>query len=199
MNTATINRQPLTIAQAEKDKESSLWVLNNSGGNGKQKGVINITIPEGNGQVNTIKMPVTSIPIDLTTQATKSSILSNPQFRRIVQGGMLKLVSGDHAAELLSSPEAQEEQRRLFSLGYDELPAVQHDAPEAVKDMLAENAGDIGGFAMNLAHNNDGNEDDLLVSLRNQLDTLNPGELKYIVNNSVHPKVKAEAAKHLVK
>jgi hypothetical protein len=189
-----------TIAQAEKDKaSSSLWVLNNSGGSGKQKGVINITIPEGNGQVHTIRVPVTSIPIDLTTQATKNAILTNPQFRRLVQGRMVAIVSEDHATDLLSTPEAQEEQKRLFSLGYDELPDLQETAPEAVKDLLNENAGTVGGYAMNLAHNNDGNEDDLLSSLRSNADSLNTEELRYIVNNSVHAKVKTEAAKHIVK
>ena len=75
----------LTIAQAEKESGSALWVLNNSGGNCKQFGVINVTIPEGNGQVYTIRVPDTSIPIDLTTQATRNAILTNPQFRRLVE------------------------------------------------------------------------------------------------------------------
>ena len=192
-------RKFLTIAEAERDKSSSLWIMNNSGGGGKQKGIINITIPEGNGQVNTLRLPVTAIPVDITTQATKNSILSNPQFRRVVQGKMIHIVSDEHASLLLSTPEAQEEQRRLFSLGYDELPTIQHDAPDAIKDIIAEGAGNIGGYAMNLAHNNEGNEDELVVSLRNQADTLNEEEFKYIVNTSIHPKVKAEAAKHLVK
>lgn len=189
----------LTVAQAEREKSSSsLWVLNNSGGNGKQKGVINITIPEGNGQVHTIRVPVTSIPIDITTQATKNAVLANPQFRRLVQGNMIAIVNEDYAQELLSTPEAQEEQRRLFSLGYDDLEALQSEAPAAVRDVLNEGEGNIGGYAMNLAHNNGGNEDDLVASLRAQADTLSVSELQYIVNNSVHAKVKAEAARRIV-
>lgn len=189
----------LTIAQAEREKSSSsLWVLNNSGGNGKQKGVINITIPEGNGQVHTIRIPDTAIPIDITTQATKNAVLSNPQFRRLVQGQMVQIVAEDYAQQLLSTPEAQEEQRRLFSLGYDEPEALQANAPTEVKDMLNANDGAVGPYAMNLAHNDSGNEDDLVASLRNNADGLSKIELQYIVNNSVHGKVKAEAAKRVV-
>lgn len=203
MNMQARQSQPantfLTIAQAEKEKSSSsLWVINNSGGSGKQKGVVNISIPEGNGQINTIRVPVTSIPVDLTTQATKNAILTNPQFRRLVQGSMIAICSEQHAAALLSTPEAQEEQRRLFSLGYDDLESMQLDAPEAVKDLLNADEGKVGGYAMNLAHNDNGNEDELVSNLRANASTLSKEELKYIVNNSVHAKVKSEAAKHIV-
>lgn len=174
-------------------------MLNNSGGAGRQKGVINITIPEGSGQVHTLRIPVTFIPIDVTTQATKNAVLSNPQFRRLVQGGMVQIASENHAADLLQAPAAQEEQRRLFSLGYEEAEAIQPDAPEAVKDLINESAGNVGGYAMNLAHNNDGNEDELVSSLRSNAGGLSTDELKYIVNNSVHAKVKTEAARHIVK
>lgn len=193
----------LTVAQAEKDKSSSsLWVLNNSGNQGslKQKGVINISIPEGNGQVNTIRVPITFIPIDLTTQATKNAVLSNPQFRRLVQGGLLRILSADHAEELLQSPDAQEEQRRIFSLGSaDELQPLQETAPEQVKNIIQADQGTISGYALNLAHNSDGNEDDLVASLKANASTLTTEELKYIVNNSIHAKVKTEAAMRIVK
>ena len=189
----------MTIAQAEKEASSSLWALNNSGGGGKQKGIINIVVRESSGQVNTIRIPVTNIPVDLTTQATKLAILSNPQFRRLIQGNMVQLVSMEDADRLLSTPAAQEEQKRLFSLGYDDLPDIQPDAPTDVQDALNAAGGNIGGYALNLAHNNDGNEDELVANLRINADTLSVDELKYIVNNSVFAKVKTEAAKYIIK
>ena len=190
---------PLTIAQAEKIESSALWILNNRGSIGEQFGVVNITIPEGNGQVHTIRVPDTNIPIDITTQATKNAVLSNPQFRRLVHGRMLTIVTEDEANQMLSTPEAQEEQRRLFSIGYEDPAAMRETAPSMLKDMVAADEGNIGGYAMNLAHNDNGNEDDLVSSLRTNASTLNVDELRYIVNNSVHAKVKAEAAKHIVK
>lgn len=190
----------LTVSEAEKQKESSsLWVLNNSGAQGRQKGKINITIPEGNGQVHTIIIPVTFIPVDITTQATKNAVLQNPQFRRLVQGKMLNVLSDEHAASLLQSPDAQKEQQRLFSLGYDELSDLQDTAPTEVKDLINVSEGNISGYALNLANNTDGNEDELVASLKSNADTLSTEELQYIVNTSTHAKVKTEAAKHIVK
>lgn len=190
----------LTVSEAEKNtSSSSLWVLNNSGAQGRQKGKINITIPEGNGQVHTIIVPVTFIPVDVTTQATKNAVLQNPQFRRLVQGKMLHILSDEHAESLLQNPDAQKEQQRLFSLGYEELSDMQDTAPTEVKDLINVSEGNIGGYALNLANNTDGNEDDLVSSLKSNANTLSKDELQYIVNTSTHAKVKTEAAKYLVK
>ena len=189
----------ITIAMAEKEETSSLWVLNNSGSSGNQVGVVNITIPEGNGQVNTIRIPNTFVPIDITTQATKQAVISNPQFRRMIMGNMLKIVSSESAEAFMQLPENKAEQQRLFSLGRDELPTMQETAPASVKDMLNENEGQIGGFAMNLAHTSEGDEDSLVANLKSNASTLSVAEMKYIVNNSTFPKVKAEAARHIIK
>lgn len=192
--------QTMTIAQAEQAKGSSVWAMNGSGGRGQQKGIINITITEGNGQRNVVRLPVTFIPVDLTTQATKNAILSSPDFRRLVQRGFVKLVSEEDAAKMLDSDEARKEQQRVLELDSAELEEIQTNAPEDVKAMLAESSGQIGGYAMNLAHTEvgQGDEDQMVSNLRNNADSLSRDELQYIANNSKFPRVKTLAADLIV-
>ena len=57
----------------------------------------------------------------------------------------------------------------------------------------------IGGFAMNIAHTGvDANEDNVVSQLELQIGSLSTDELRYIVSNSVLPKVKAAAASAIV-
>ena len=185
----------LTIAELEKENSTSLWVINNSGGGGRQKGVINITIRENNGHVNTIRIPVTHIPIDLTMQATRASILNTPDFRRILNGKMIIGVAAQDAQEYMKDPQAQKEYARLFSLGYDaENPGEKvYEAQAAVSDLPSS----IGGFALSLAHATEG-EEDLLATLQANAGTLTQEELQYVVNISTLQRLKTEAAKLIV-
>jgi hypothetical protein len=189
----------MSIRDLENAKSSSLWVLNNSGGNKKMMGIINISVREGNGQLNTVRIPVTSIPVDLSIQATKDAILSNPQFRRVIMGKMLIAISDEQAESLLDNDQAREEQQRLYSMGYDG-PAELPEASPEFKSALNADTGNISGLALNLAHSNTPEtEDQLVATLRNNQKALSSEDLSYIVNTSGLPKVKAEAAKMLMK
>lgn len=184
----------ITIAQAEASKSSSVWAINGSGGTGVPKGVLNITVTEGNGRPQVVKLPVTSIPMDITTQATRLALLTNPDFRRLVARGLVRLVSEETAMHLLDNDLARAEQRRLLEQDYAHTEDVLPSAPQEVKSIMDEAAGSICAFAMNLAHTTDGDEDNLVASLRNNADTLSKLEFQYIVNNSTFAKVKGAAA-----
>lgn len=190
----------ISVNEVEQAKSSSVWALNVSGGRGVSKGILNISVTEGNGRQTVIRVPVTDIPIDLTTQATKRALVESPDFRRLVSSGTyLKLIRDEDAASLLSTERAQEEYRRLLSLEQVSDDAIQADAPTEVQSMMMEDAGNIGGFAMNIAHTADGNEDDVVTNLRINAENLTTAELQYIVNTSTFPKVKALAAELIVK
>lgn len=183
----------ITVAQAEKSESSSVWVLNTSGERGKSKGIINISIVEGNGRTNVVRVPVTGIPIDLTTQATKSALLVSPDFRRLVQQTIIRIISDADAESLLASPAAKEEQRRLLDIDH------QHEIQDnqmstELQSAKAEIGGEIGGLAMHIAHTTDGDEEAVAANLRNNADGMTQRELQYIVNNSTMHKVKATAA-----
>jgi hypothetical protein len=189
----------ISISEAEQANSSSVWALNNSGGRGRQMGKINITITEGNGRSSAIAIPVTKIPLDLTTKATKSALLMSPDFRRLVAAQIVKLISEENAMRLLDNDDAREEMRRLMSLdSHATLDEIQANAPAEVKNLMASESGNIGGFALNIAHTEDGEEDAILAQLRNNVESLSREELSYIVNNSKFPKVKGYAAERIV-
>jgi hypothetical protein len=189
--------KPLTISQVEQSKDSSVWVLNTSGSKGVMKGIVNITIVEGNGRAAVVRIPVTAIPVDLTTQATKSALMMSPDFRRLIAGQILTLISEQDALSLLDNDVSRAEQRRLLNI--NSIHEVQDfQQPAAIASMKAEAAGSIGGMAMSMAHTTEGDEDTVLANVRNNLDSLSQEELQYIVNNSSFHKVKAFVAEHIV-
>lgn len=185
----------ITISQAERSESSSVWALNGTIGSGRPQGVVNITITEGNGRAQVVKMPVTRIPVDLTTQATKSALLMSPDFRRLVSAQIIMLISEEDAIKMLDNDDARAEQRRLLDIeathdASDLLPS----APQEVKSAMDQAEGKISGFALNLAHTTEGDEEAIVASLRNNAQALTKVDLQYIVNNSTFPKVKGLAA-----
>ena len=188
----------LTVSQAEQSNESNVWVLNTSGGGGAAKGIVNLTIVEGNGRASVLRVPVTFIPIDLTTQATKNAVLSNPDFRRLIAAKVISIISDEEAQAMLSSDKAKEENRRLLNIEHAHDVQDSHLTPE-VRSIKDEAAGNVGGLAMNIAHTSDGDEDAIVANLRNNAENLSQEELRYIVNNSQFHKVKALAAECIVR
>lgn len=196
----------LTIGEAERAESSSVWVLNTSDQLQKQKGRVLITVTEGNGSAITAIIPVTFIPIDLTTQATKNAILMSPNFRKMASQGYIVMISEETAHELLSSERAKKEQRRIFSEVHgaqdvESEGAVTGAMPTELdyQNTRALENNQISGFAMNIAHTGtDANEDNVVSQLELQVNSLSTEELRYIVSNSVLPKVKAAAASAIV-
>ncbi len=196
----------LTIGEAERAESSSVWVLNISDQVQRQKGRVLITVVEGNGSAITAVIPVTFIPIDLTTQATKSAILMSPNFRKMSAQGYIALISEETAMELLSTDRAKKEQRRIFSEVHgaqdvESEGAVTGAVPTELdyQNARALESNKISGFAMNIAHTGvDANEDNVVSQLELQISSMSTDELRYIVSNSVLPKVKAAAASAIV-
>jgi len=188
----------LTVSQVEQSQISSIWVLNTSSDKGTGKGIINLTIVEANGRATVVRIPVTFVPIDLTSQATKSAITMSPDFRRLVAARLITIISEEDAAVMLNTDKAKAEQQRLLSVdSMIEISEFQQ-APE-VKSLIAEANGNIGGLALNIAHTADGDEEAVAANLRNNADTMSQEELKYIVDNSAMHKVKMLAAEFLVR
>jgi hypothetical protein len=192
-----MNYKAITISQAEQSQTSSVWAMNTSGTQGSAKGIINITITEGNGRASVVRIPVTFIPIDLTTQATKSAILMSPDFRRLVAGRMVTLLSEEDALKMLDNEKAQEEMRRLLNVEHAH-EVQDSQMPTEAQSVMAQADGAISGLALNIAHS-EGDEEAMMANLRNNRESLTQEELKYIVNNSMSPKVKAMAAEYIVK
>lgn len=196
----------LTIGESERAESTSVWAINVSDQLQKQKGRVLITVTEGNGSAITVVLPVTWIPIDMTTQATKSAILMSPNFRKMVSQGYVVMISEETATELLNTDKARKEQRRIFSEvhGAQDIESEGATTGSAPTEIDYQNArsleqNKISGFAMNIAHTGaDANEDNVVSQLELQISSLSTEELRYIVSNSVLPKVKAAAASAIV-
>lgn len=187
----------LTVSQVEQSQSTSVWAMNTSASKGTGKGIINLTITEGNGRSTVVRIPVTFIPVDLTTQATKSALTMSPDFRRLVASRIITLISDADAEKMLDNDKARAEQSRLLNI--ESLHEVDEQQQTAeVRSMMAEASGNIGGLALNIAHTTDGDEEAVVANLRNNAEALTKDELKYIVDNSQMHKVKVLAADLLV-
>jgi hypothetical protein len=111
--------QYLSIAEAEERDEKSLWVLNTSGDVEMlpQAGEINLSVPKLNGSSSdSLFIPLTWLPVDLTDQIPRDQLLSASEFRKAVQRRIISIISSEDAASLLSRDGAEEERHRLDEL-----------------------------------------------------------------------------------
>lgn len=184
----------MTVGELENSKTSSVWVKNSS----NPKGNVNLTMNDGQGQQLVVQVPVTWIAVDLTTQATKSAILSSPAFRRMLAQGLIQLVAEEDALAMMAGADAQKEAQRIYNRAQDLNVDAQHMPQEAQKAQT-ESDGSISGFAMNIAASNDMDEDQVMQTLRNNESNLTEEDLKYIAQNSSFARVKTFAAERLTK
>lgn len=186
--------QTTSIAELEAAKNSSVFVMNMSNPAGK----VVITVESGRGTPVSVVMPVTWIPIDLTSQATKKSILESPIFRRMVQNGLLTPVRAEYAEKIMSTEKAKEEYNRLYKDSMNDSAEGMGGNIDVIQNLAeaasAEASGQIGGFAQNLANTTEGDEPELVSSLLARQHSLSLVELRYIAQQSSLPQVKSAAA-----
>ncbi len=176
----------LSLHELEKLDTSFVFVINNT----SPKGNINLTVADGMGNQIGVRVPVANIPYDLSTQATKSSLISNPQLRTLVAKRAILFVHPDHALEFLNTRDAREEHNRLFSMG--EIAAIG-DSSE-LESKQAEASGELHPFAMMLANSSEGSDDEQLSQLKGREDEFTEEDYVYIATNSSKEKVKTWAA-----
>lgn len=187
-NNQTQELEFITLGVAESSKEHSLWVLNNS----SPKGNINMTMNDSGGKM-VLSVPVTWIPIDLTTQASRTGVLASPMFRRMVSMGMLKIVSDKSANAFMSSDTARKEAARVYGLAR-ELTTADFNVPTEAKIAATEGASGISGFAMQLAVSAGMDEEQVLNTLRGNESTMTLADFKYLAERCEHPRVKQYCA-----
>ena len=183
----------ISLQELEATKSSSVWVINNS----NPKGTINMTLSDGMGNNVVVAVAVTWIPLDLTTQASKSSILASPTFRRMLSMNMIKIVAEDSANEAMSSERAQKEATRIYSHA-QELSVSETSMPQEAKAAAVEGSGDVSGFAMQLAMASSMDEDQVMTTLRGNESTMSLSDFKYLAETSVFPRVKTHCAEKIL-
>ena len=186
----------LNISDLESASGSSIWVLNNTEAMGTAKGVINFTVfGASNGRPTSVQIPATSIPIDLTTQATFAAITESPDFRRLIIQRMIFIISSEDAQTLLSDPQAQKEQARVYSVLKNAVPFSSGASPEAVA-MAGEAEDNVHPIALMIA-NTDERDEDSLRNLDMNKSLLAPTDLQYIASRSSNARIKQKAAEIL--
>jgi uncharacterized protein YmfQ (DUF2313 family) len=185
----------LEIYELEESSQSSVWVVNMT----KPAGHVNLTVSDGMGKSIALRILKTWIPIDLTTQATKQSLLANPQFRGLVAKRMLRIVDAKEAREFMKNPDAQAEYEKIYGVG--PIAAIGQDPSAGGNELSArmnEASGDINPFALNLAVAKDMDDDSVIRELRNRSDEMKQQDWQYLAQMHKSDKVKAFAAERAV-
>lgn len=206
----------LTISQSERAEDSSLYVINRT----KPRGNINLVVGNNYGTRDAVRIPISRVPLDLTTQAVKANILQSPEFRRSVAKGSIMIISTDSAEELFAEdPAAQKEREELFDSIQTTGVSVEEsqEAPEmTLADQVAlETGGEIASesssvqiepFFVNLVmraqpeslESNSGDTlDGIIQEMNSRADMLDEPTLNYIISNCQQPAM-AEAASLLL-
>lgn len=178
----------LTLQEVDADKSSSLWVLNKT----DPRGTVNMSMPDGLGGTLVMMIPITWIPIDLTTQATKESLLKSPTFRKLVTAKKLLVLSEKDALAELDSEDAKNESQRVYT-DVEFKPELRN---AEVEKLESEEHGKVSGFAMNIVCT-DLTDDKLITMLKSQDGVLTEDDYKYIAANSQSSKVKEYCAQQL--
>lgn len=151
---------------------------------------------DGQGNKAVVTVPVTWIPVDMSTQATKSALLASPNFRRMISMGMLILVSEKIAQATMQTSAAQKEALRIYSRVQDMINSLD-SLPQAAQKEIAESSGDVSGMAMQLAMGGDLDEDQVMTTLQGNISAMTEVDLRYLAENSKFARVKEFCAESL--
>lgn len=104
-----------TVSEIENQPTNqALWALNGSANVNSQPGDIVIGVPKLNGaRADTLFLPSTWLPINLTDQMSRAQMLASSEFRKAVNSGLVELISEEDAKRMLNDDGATEEKERL--------------------------------------------------------------------------------------
>lgn len=201
-------KKPQILVQDLTRDDRHIFVLNKSGvQNPRFKGPIFMTVSRLKGEgVDEVKVPNTWLPIDLCSQVHPTQLIESADFRKIVQNGMIEIISEDEADQILSRPGADQELRRireeqsransfLGSNGLSSTASVLADPDRMVRNTKEE--AKLGSPSIKvetlLAQAEDEEQEEISVinSLRNIVEELTNGDLAYILEFAKKNKFKS--------
>lgn len=122
----------ITLQEAIKSKDDSLYVLNNS----DPRSAILLSVSNKDDTIVTVAP--TWIPIDLVNQCPREELLRSPNFRRMVESELLLILDTQECENVFkNNPLAQQERKSLIEKGaktrqnLSSSRTVQLDAPSA--------------------------------------------------------------------
>lgn len=129
-----INDLPrLKFSDLEQETTGPVWVLNSSRGDLRGNVIVVASRPNSEGS-DTLVIPATWIPVELTTLASRAQLISSNNFRITVSQGRLVLVDAGEAAEFMRTNKlAQAEAANLKN--YDLVKKIGAQAQELSSDV----------------------------------------------------------------
>uniref|UniRef100_A0AB39CE64 Uncharacterized protein n=1 Tax=Pseudomonas phage HRDY3 TaxID=3236930 RepID=A0AB39CE64_9VIRU len=192
-NQSTALMRPLTVTEALKRDDVPLYVMNRT----KPAGNINLTVKGDDETLQSIVIPKTFVPIDMTLFAPRKNLLLNKHFRQLCQLGEIAIAHPDDAeAAIQASPKAKQEIQRVLQMNAsdkesnvpemlemrtDIAPPVSPQAP--VQNEESYNPTPFVAGIVNRALNEGEDMADLMDDISMRRDELNFDDLNYIANN----------------
>lgn len=181
----------LTVPEAIGRKDDiSLYVMNvvKPGGN------INLTVKGEDGTPQSVVIPKTFIPVDMSLFINRSNLLNNQVFRVLVVRGDIAIVHPEDAEIAIAGhPNAQKEQKRILSSNtdYDIAGGGQtsthiemRDTGGSLTQRVESNASNISPFAAGIV-SRASSEDvaDLMMDIEANRDSLTTDDLEFIATS----------------
>jgi len=180
----------MTLSQLEKSDHASVWVFNLSGSaelKDFKRGIINISVNDGIGNTISLRVPITWVPVDLTTQVTKTALVMNPQFRRLASAGILKIISEESALEIVSTPEGRKETVKVHAA--EKYSGDLGDSGINVDNDVISTS-NINAIVISVVNRDDLDEDACISVLEGHEMTMNTSDFEYLAKNSRYAGVK---------
>lgn len=187
--------RPLTVTQALVDHKDdlALYVMNRT----KPAGNINLTVLGEDGTQQSIVIPKTFVPIDMTLFAPRANLLKNKHFRQLCQLGEIAIAHPDDAENAIqASPKAKQEIQRVLTMNAgsdssampemlemrtDVAPTVQQQAP--IHNEETYNPTPFVAGIVNRALLEGEDMADLMDDISMRQDELSFEDMTYIANN----------------
>ena len=194
-----------------KEEDAQFFVLNRS----NPRSTIDFSVQQDSGLPKGVRVPVTSIPVDLTTSATLSNIRNSPELRRIIQCGDLVIADTDSVNEMMAGSErARTEYKRLYGnewiapdamLTADLSDTADQESTGGTLHTAESSTPDLGqrysqNDAVNIIIDNSlagMPSEDINTSIMNQIDLLSDEDLQVIAANVSDSSVKDFCAEAL--
>ena len=172
----------LSIHDIEKHQYGPVWALNQT--TGADKGNVTFTVPKANGNgSDTVSVPLTFIPLDLTEQVTKDQLFKSSDFRRAVALGYLVLINDTEAQKLLEIPGAAMEKARLVR--EQRVSAVEEQSKamgmiSPTKDGLVGEGGILPAVELIMVDAVDKDQVEIINSLRSMESEMDAKDFEYV-------------------
>lgn len=177
-----------------EDADTSLYVLNTSPR--EIAGRINLTVSSSNGQRMAVTIPRVAGPVNLTTMAMRADIMNCPDFRRIYERGLIKIVDTESAEDFYETDAGKRLHAQIYDVveGDAEINSEPNADMTGSEELAPEN---VGPFVRNIIHRagrSDVTADELISELESRMDILTKEEYDFLVARLPDAQIKEWAA-----